>query len=61
MNPSTRPLIIATVVGTILQVLMVVLGHRNPGIRNLFAVGGMGISLLAGILYSAIATDTVIV
>jgi hypothetical protein len=39
------------VVGTILQVVMVVLGHSMPSVKSLFAVGGMGISLLAGLIY----------
>ncbi len=45
-------LAIATIAGTILQVAMVVLGHSNTSIANLFAVGGMGISLIAGLLYA---------
>ncbi len=51
----SRALIIATLVGTVLQVLMVVLGHTNPSIAALFAVGGMGLSLLAGFLYARLA------
>jgi hypothetical protein len=49
---NTRALMIATLLGTVLQVAMVVLGHSNTSIANLFAVGGMGISLLAGALYT---------
>jgi len=52
---SNRSLVISTLVGTVLQVAMVVLGHTNPAIKNLFAVGGMGISFLAGILYAVLA------
>ncbi len=48
-------LAIATLVGTVLQVAMVVVGHSNQGVAALFAVGGMGISLLAGVLYVALA------
>jgi hypothetical protein len=40
---------------TVLQVVMVVTGHRNKSIANLFAVGGMSISLLAGLFYSMLA------
>lgn len=52
---NTRALAIATAVGTALQILMVVAGHTNPGVKNLFAVGGMSISLVAGALYVALA------
>ena len=52
---NTRALVIATAVGTALQVLMVVAGHSNPGVKKLFAVGGMSISLLAGVLYVVLA------
>ena len=39
----------ATMIGTALQVGMVVAGHFIPVVRdNLFAIGGMGISALAG-------------
>ncbi|MDB4898952.1 MAG: hypothetical protein JWN53_760, partial [Gemmatimonadetes bacterium] len=31
---------------------MVVAGHTNPSVAALFAVGGMGISLLAGVAYA---------
>jgi hypothetical protein len=51
-----RPLILATLAGTILQVAMVVAGHSNPSIKGLFAVGGMGLSLLAGALYAYLAS-----
>ena len=52
---SNRSLVISTLVGTVLQVAMVVLGHGNPAIKSLFAVGGMGISFLAGALYAMLA------
>jgi hypothetical protein len=42
----------ATVVGTLLQLAMVVGGHFSPQIANLFAVGGVAISAVAGVLYS---------
>ncbi|HEX4303819.1 MAG TPA: hypothetical protein VHZ78_13565 [Rhizomicrobium sp.] len=42
----------ATLIGTVLQVAMVVAGHFVPYIAlNLFAFGGMGISLVAGLIY----------
>jgi hypothetical protein len=52
---SNRSLIIATIAGTLLQVAMVVAGHFSPAVAALFAVGGMGISLLAGVLYARLA------
>jgi len=47
-----RAVTIATIVGTVLQVAMVVAGHSNKSIAALFAVGGMSISLVAGIGYA---------
>jgi hypothetical protein len=52
---STRPLVIASLVGTLLQIAMVVAGHSSPAIKGLFAVGGMGLSLVAGLLYARLA------
>jgi hypothetical protein len=52
---NTRALTIATVVGLILQIAMVVVGHSNASIKNLFAVGGMGFSLVAGVIYGIVA------
>ena len=49
---NSRALVLATVVGTILQVAMVVAGHSNKSIAALFAVGGMGFSLVAGLIYA---------
>ncbi|MBW8769061.1 MAG: hypothetical protein JF589_04870 [Gemmatimonadetes bacterium] len=55
---QSRPLIIASLVGTLLQVAMVVAGHSSPAIKGLFAVGGMGLSLVAGVLYARLARAT---
>ena len=44
-------LVVATVIGLVLQLAMVVGGHYSPAVKNLFAVGGMGFSLVAGLLY----------
>jgi hypothetical protein len=52
---NTRALYLAIAVGSALQIAMVVSGHFNSSIAGLFAVGGMGISLLAGIAYAAFA------
>jgi hypothetical protein len=53
----TRALATASAVGTVLQVAMVVAGHSSPPIKALFAVGGMGLSLVAGVLYTRLATN----
>ena len=55
---NARALGLATVVGTILQVAMVLLGHTAPAVASLFAVGGMGISLLAGLAYAYWARES---
>jgi hypothetical protein len=34
---------------------MVVAGHSSPRIAGLFAVGGMGLSLVAGVIYARLA------
>jgi hypothetical protein len=52
---NTRALVIAAVIGTLLQVAMVVIGHSNETVKGLFAVGGMGFSLVAGVIYTMIA------
>ena len=44
-----------TVLGTILQLAMVIAGHSNKSIAALFAVGGMGFSLVAGVVYAMCA------
>jgi hypothetical protein len=52
---NRRALTTATLIGTVLQVGMVVSGHTNPAVKNLFAVGGMTISLVAGVAYVLLA------
>ena len=52
---STRALLIATAIGTVLQLAMVIAGHSNKSIAKLFAVGGMSLSLVAGVIYAALA------
>jgi hypothetical protein len=52
---NSRALVIASLVGTLLQVVMVVAGHSSPAIKGLFAVGGMGLSLVAGVVYARLA------
>jgi hypothetical protein len=50
LNP--RALRLAVLLGTVLQVAMVLAGHSNPSVAGLFAVGGMSISLIAGLAYA---------
>jgi hypothetical protein len=52
---NSRALLVSSLVGTLLQVVMVVAGHSSPAIKALFAVGGMGLSLVAGVLYARLA------
>ena len=45
-----------TVIGTVMQVAMVVIGHYNIFVKeNVFAIGGMMISLISGLLFSKAA------
>lgn len=48
-------LLIATAIGLILQLLMVVAGHYLPPVKAKFAIGGMLISLIAGAVYIRLA------
>ena len=52
---NSRAGTVATVVGTVLQLAMVIAGHTNASIAQMFAVGGMGISLVAGVVYAKLA------
>jgi hypothetical protein len=47
---STRSVVTPTLIGTGLQLLMVIAGHFSPAVAQLFPVGGTGISALAGVL-----------
>ncbi len=49
---SRSALLNATLVGTVLQLAMVLSGHYNKGVANLFAVLGVTISLVAGLLFA---------
>jgi general stress protein CsbA len=42
----------SVIVGTILQLAMVIAGHVSPLVAQGFAVGGMAISAVAGFLYA---------
>jgi hypothetical protein len=51
-SDSSSALFRATAIGTVVQLAMVLAGHYNAGIAQMFAVGGMTISLAAGVLYA---------
>src|SRR3569833_517272 len=48
-------LVKATAAGLALQLVMVLAGHQSAAIKGLFAVGGMGFSLIAGVIFIAFA------
>jgi hypothetical protein len=51
--PSGNALRNATIIGTILQLAMVICGHWVEWIKmNGFAIGGVAISLIAGVIYA---------
>jgi hypothetical protein len=52
---STRALSVATGVGVTLQLAMVVAGHYVPRLQELFGLGGMGFSFVAGLLLTWLA------
>jgi hypothetical protein len=53
---NTNALRRATLIGTLLQVAMVLAGHYVPFIAlHVFMIGGMLISLLAGLIYAGYA------
>jgi hypothetical protein len=52
---NTRALTSATILGTALQLLMVIVGHFVPAVASLFAAGGMTISVIAGVQYARLA------
>jgi hypothetical protein len=53
-----RTLLLATALGTVAQLAMVLTGHSVPAVANLFAIGGMSLSLLAGLFYGAVAPQS---
>ena len=48
---DTKTLSTATIVGTALQLTMVIAGHYDATVKSLFAVGGMFLSLVAGFIF----------
>jgi hypothetical protein len=49
---NKQRLTMATLIGTILQIAMVVAGHWVPAIQGAFMFGGLGLSLIAGAIYA---------
>ncbi len=49
-SASSNPMIKSAIIGTVLQLIMVIVGHYVPQVANLFPVAGTGIGGLAGIL-----------
>jgi hypothetical protein len=60
MKLNSRALMTATVIGIVLQLTMVFVGHSSADVKNLFAPIGMALSLIAGILYTVISTEVVV-
>ncbi|MCF8503856.1 MAG: hypothetical protein K9G59_02995 [Caulobacter sp.] len=53
---NRKALINATVIGTVLQLAMIVAGHFIPFVKdNVFMLGGLAISLVAGLVYARAA------
>ena len=55
---ETRSLLGPTLIGTGLQLVMVLAGHYSPGVAQFFAPGGMAISAIAGALEGVCKTET---
>lgn len=55
---NNQRLVFATLVGSAAQIAMAVSGHVVPAIKELFMVGGLGISLIAGLVYAARAASS---
>jgi len=49
---QSTALLKSTALGTLLQLIMIVLGHFAPTIAGLYAEGGMAIAGVTGLLYS---------
>ena len=49
-HDETRSLLGPTLIGTGLQLAMVLAGHYSPGVAQVFPAGGMAISAVAGAL-----------
>ncbi|HEY1707789.1 MAG TPA: hypothetical protein VGG10_05955 [Rhizomicrobium sp.] len=55
---DTKGLLTATAIGTVLQLAMIVAGHISPWVAlNVFMLGGMTISALAGLVYARLTAS----
>lgn len=53
-NKASKSILPVTMIGTVFQLGMIVVGHYNAFVReNVFAFGGMGISLIFGAIWAA--------
>lgn len=56
---SSNSILLYTALGTLLQIAMVVAGHYNEFIKNnVFAIGGMAISLIVGAAWAKAAASS---
>jgi hypothetical protein len=52
-------LILSLVIGTLIQLAMIVIGHFVPVVRDkVFMIGGLLISLVAGLIYAKLAAGS---
>src|SRR5262249_30248991 len=49
---NSTALVVATGIGTVLQLAMVIAGHSNKSIAALFGILGVSISLIVGVVYA---------
>ena len=49
-QPASNPMVKSAIIGIVLQVIMVMVGHYVPSVANLFPVAGTGIGGIAGLL-----------
>jgi peptidoglycan/LPS O-acetylase OafA/YrhL len=55
---NSRAVLLGMIVGAVLQIAMVLAGHSNPAVANLFAVGGMAFSFVAGLAVAIFSRRT---
>ena len=55
LSEQQGPLVISTIIATVVQLIMVIAGHSMPAVASNFAVGGTTISALAGVLFALMA------
>lgn len=52
---NRNALVVSLGIATVLQVGMVLAGHWSPAVAGLYAIGGMGFSLIGGVIYALMA------